>query len=240
VLDTNLGTLFADFVVFAAGPYSLLFAQELGYGLDLGILPVAGSFFSAGEFVKGKVCRPQVANRPFAELHMDPDVLNQQDSRLGPTTKPLPLMERHHYGTFFDFIKLPNVSLRGLFALFVILFTNKLVGYVLKNVIFDFPIIGKLLLLRDARLIIPTLRYDDLKARRGAGGIRPQIVNLTTMKLEMGDSSIVGDNIIFNTTPSPGASICLGNAERDARRVAEYLKVRFDEEAFERDLCLGH
>ena len=37
-LDTPSGLVFADTIVFAAGPYSLFFAQKLGYGLDYGIL----------------------------------------------------------------------------------------------------------------------------------------------------------------------------------------------------------
>ena len=61
------------------------------------------------------------------------------------------------------------------------------------------------------------------KLRRGAGGIRPQIVNLNNGELEMGDKTIVGDRVIFNTTPSPGASVCLQNAERDALRLMEFM-----------------
>ena len=33
-------------------------------------------------------------------------------------------------------------------------------------------------------------------------------------------------------TPSPGATSCLGNAERDIKIVAEYLNLKFDEEKF--------
>jgi malate dehydrogenase (quinone) len=39
-----------------------------------------------------------------------------------------------------------------------------------------------------------------------------------------------GKGIIFNMTPSPGATSCLGNAERDIKVVCEYLK-EFDEAA---------
>ena len=54
----------------------------------------------------------------------------------------------------------------------------------------------------------------------------------------MGDSSIVGNNIIFNTTPSPGASVCLGNAHRDAKKIVEFLGPGywFDEEKFQKEL----
>ncbi len=240
-LTTSKGEVSGRVVVFAAGSYSLLFAQMLGHGMDLAILPVAGSFFSAGPLLNGKVYRCQIEGMPFAAIHGDPDVLNQSDTRFGPTTKPLPLMERHRYRTFTDFTKLPLFSIRGLIALMKILWSKRLFTYVVRNALYDVPVIGKLLFLREARVIVPTLRYRDLKLRRGVGGIRPQIVNLTTGKLEMGDKTIVADNCIFNTTPSPGASVCLANAVRDAARVVSFLgsEYRFDQEGMERDLGIA-
>ena len=229
----------ADMVVFAAGPYSLFFAQKLGYGLEYGILSVAGSFYDAGHWLDNKVYRMQVEGRPFAEIHGDPDILDMAKTRFGPTTKVLPLMERHHYETFKDFMQLPLLrTLRGIASLFKILWKRKLVWYVFKNILFDIPIIGKWLFLQEVKKVVPTMRYCDLKLRKGAGGIRPQIVNLKTMDLEMGDASLVGDKIIFNTTPSPGASVCLGNARRDAKRIIEFLcpDYNFDEELFQKEL----
>ncbi len=238
VIETGNETFKTEMVVFAAGSYSLFFAHKLEYGKQYGILPVAGSFYSSGEWVRGKVYRVQVEGRPFAEIHGDPDVLNAKDTRFGPTTKPLPLMERHNYKTFFDFIKLPLASFKGIAIICKIIIKNKLFGYVAKNMIYDLPVIGKFFFLREARVIIPALRYSDLKLRRRVGGIRPQIVDLKTGTLQMGDATIVGDNIIFNTTPSPGASICLGNAKRDAIELMNFSKgkYQFDTEAFEKEL----
>ncbi len=242
ILYTDKGVFTTKVVVFAAGAYSLLFAQQLSYGMDYGILPVAGSFYSSKKLVNGKVYRMQVEGRPFAEVHCDPDVLDQEVSRFGPTTKPLPLMERHHYKTFWDFIKLPIVSFRGLSALMKIIIQNHLLAYILRNVVYDLPIVGKLFFLREARVIIPTITRHDLYLRKGAGGIRPQIVNLKTGKLEMGDKRILGearDTCIFNTTPSPGASVCLANAIRDAEHITRYYFYptgRFDKKRLEADL----
>lgn len=238
IIRTPKEIINAKVVVFAAGPYSLYFAQRLGYGLDYGILSVAGSFYDAGHWLSNKVYRMQVEGRPFAEVHGDPDILDMNKTRFGPTTKPLPLMERHHYETFKDFMQLPLLNtVRGIMSLFKVLWKRKLTLYVLKNILFDLPIIGKALFLREVRQIIPTMRYGDLKLRKGAGGIRPQIVNIKTGDLEMGDASMVGDNIIFNTTPSPGASVCLGNAHRDAKRIVEFIgKGVFDEELFQEEL----
>ena len=45
----------------------------------------------------------------------------------------------------------------------------------------------------------------------------------------MGDAKIYGENIIFNITPSPGASVCLKNAELDTRKILDFLKENFGE-----------
>jgi len=241
-LETSQGICTADVVVFAAGSYSLFFAQKLGYGLNYGILSVAGSFYSAGHLLDNKIYRMQVEGRPFAEIHGDPDILNMNDTRFGPTTKPLPLMERHHNETFKDYMQLPLAStLRGVASVLKILWKQRLMWYVFKNALFDIPVIGKALFLLEARKIVPTLRYGDLKLRKHAGGVRPQLVDLETGELEIGDASLVGDNIIFNTTPSPGASVCLGNAHRDAIRIVDFLNkmgrnYHFDEEQFQKEL----
>jgi malate dehydrogenase (quinone) len=53
----------------------------------------------------------------------------------------------------------------------------------------------------------------------------------------MGEAKIVGDDIIFNITPSPGASTCLKNAMRDTRTLLSFLDgdYAFDETAFRAD-----
>ena len=56
--------------------------------------------------------------------------------------------------------------------------------------------------------------------------------------LKSGEDNVLGDKIIFNITPSPGASTCLGNAYSDASKIVEFLgnKYKFNKEAFEKDL----
>jgi malate dehydrogenase (quinone) len=238
VVETNHSTIRARTVVFEAGAYSLHFAHMLGYGQNFAILSVAGSFYSGGKLLNGKVYQPQIENIPFAAIHGDADILNPEDTRFGPTTKPLPLMERHQYRTFWDWVRLGLFSPRGVRAVIRVLWKNHLIGYVLKNWVFDLPVIGTWFFLREVRPIVPTIRYGDLKLRRGAGGIRPQIIDLEKGDLIMGDATIVGDRCLFNTTPSPGASVCLANAKRDVAQVVRFLGEggSFDEAAFEREL----
>jgi malate dehydrogenase (quinone) len=53
----------------------------------------------------------------------------------------------------------------------------------------------------------------------------------------LGEASInTGKGILFNMTPSPGATSCLGNAERDMHTIVKYLDLAYDEEAFLKDL----
>jgi malate dehydrogenase (quinone) len=89
---------------------------------------------------------------------------------------------------------------------------------------------------------VPSIRLDEIKFAPRVGGTRPQIINNTTKKLEMGEAKIVGEKIIFNITPSPGASTCLGNAFEDAMKLMEFLdnRYRFDKEQFENDLVTGN
>jgi malate dehydrogenase (quinone) len=84
------------------------------------------------------------------------------------------------------------------------------------------------LFLQDARKIVPSLKYKDLHFGKGLGGIRPQVVNTITKKLEMGEAEIVGGNILFNITPSPGASVSLKNAEQDTLKIIGFFKSKFN------------
>jgi malate dehydrogenase (quinone) len=77
--------------------------------------------------------------------------------------------------------------------------------YILRNFSYDLPALGKYFYLRDARKIVPSLKYRELRFDPAIGGIRPQLVNIREKKLEMGEAKILGDKIIFNITPSPGA-----------------------------------
>ena len=88
--------------------------------------------------------------------------------------------------------------------------------------------------------MFPGSKLEEIKFAKKVGGTRPQIINNNTRKLELGEAKIVGEKIIFNITPSPGASTCLGNAFEDASKLMEFLgnKYTFNREQFEKDLVL--
>ena len=110
-------------------------------------------------------------------------------------------------------------------------------NYMLKNILFEVPIIRKFLFLKDVRKIIPSLRFRDLSFAHRIGGIRPQLIDKDNQKLLMGEAKINTKNgLIFNMTPSPGGTSCMENAEIDMRIICEYLGATIDEEKFAKEL----
>jgi malate dehydrogenase (quinone) len=237
-VKTNKGEIRSRVVVVAAGGHSLMIAKSLGYGKNLSILSMAGSFYTAPKVLNGKVYTIQAAKLPFAAIHGDPEVHNDNITRFGPTAKPIFFLERHNYSTFLEYWKTFGLGLSPILSLFKIIFDKVLFNYVILNALYDLPFIGKRLFLKQIRMVVPNIKLDEIKYARGIGGTRPQIVNNTTRKLEMGEAKLAGDKIIFNITPSPGASTCLGNAYSDTTKIIEFLdnQYKFDREAFQRDL----
>ena len=215
-----------------------MIAKSLGYGKNLSILSMAGSFYTAPKVLNGKVYTIQVAKLPFAAIHGDPEVHNENITRFGPTAKPIFQLERHNSSTFLEYWRTFGLGLSPIISLFKIIFDKVLFSYIVINFLYDLPFIGKRLFIRQIRTIVPGMKMNELKYARGIGGTRPQIVNNTTRKLEMGEAKLTGDKIIFNITPSPGASTCLGNAYTDTSKIMEFLdnKFKFNKEAFEKDL----
>jgi len=238
VAKTNNGEIQASAIVIAAGGHSLMIAKSLGYGKNLSVLSMAGSFYTGPKVLNGKVYTIQVPKLPFAAIHGDPEVHDENITRFGPTAKPIFLLERYNRSTFFEYWKTFGLGLSPVISLFKIIFDKVLFSYIFTNFLYDMPFIGKRLFIKQVRKIVPNIKLDELKYARGIGGTRPQIVNNTTRKLELGEAKLTGDKIIFNITPSPGASTCLGNAYSDTSKIIEFLdnKFKFNKEAFEKDL----
>lgn len=233
---TPKGDIVARAVVVAAGPHSLIFAKSLGYGKELGLLPVAGSFYRAKGLLKGKVYTMQIKKLPFAAVHGDPNVNNPLETRFGPTAKVLPLLERHNWRTLLDFLRTSVFTWDGVLSLFAVITDKTIFRYVVKNLLFDVPLIGKRMFLKEVQKIVPTLKLAELEYGKGLGGVRPQVVNTKEKKMEMGAAKIVGAGIIFDITPSPGASVCLDNASKNAAEIGNFLKdYVFDEKRFNAD-----
>jgi len=234
----NGETYTADFVVVNAGAHSLFLAHRMGYGKHMGCLPMAGSFYMTEDhFLNGKVYMVQNNKLPFAALHGDPDILADEKTRFGPTALMLPKLERYKSGTYLDFFKTLNFDLHIVKIFWDLLKDSDIRNYVFRNFLFEVPLINKGLFVKDAQKIVPSLSVDDIHYAQGFGGVRPQVLDKEKEKLMLGEASInPGNGIIFNMTPSPGATSCLGNAERDLKVITDYLDLTFDETQFLNDL----
>lgn len=241
VVKTKGDTFYADFVVVDAGAHSLFLAHRMGFGLELGCLPVAGSFYMTNQkLLNGKVYMIQNPKLPFAALHGDPDVLAGGNTRFGPTALILPKLERYKSGTYMDFWKTLRFDKKIAAALWKLFKERDIRNYILKNFLFEIPFINKYLFLQDARKIVPGLKLDEFSYAEGFGGVRPQVLDKDKQKLMLGEASIfTGEGLIFNMTPSPGATSCLGNAERDLKYIVKYLGKNFDQERFNDELTEG-
>lgn len=236
-LETPQQSFLAKTVVIAAGAYSLLFAKSLGYGLNYALLSVAGSFYKAHSLLNGKVYTLQSKKLPFAAIHGDPEVHDRTVTRFGPTAKVLLQLERYRPATVLDYFKTAGLSLPALLSFAAILGDFTILRYILRNLLYDVPVIGKRLFIQEVRRIVPNIRLEDLHYAKGYGGVRPQIVNTQTRKLELGEAKIIGDRILFHITPSPGASTCLQNAEADTEKLVAFLgeDYTFDKARFHQD-----
>ncbi|TNF35225.1 MAG: FAD-dependent oxidoreductase [Gammaproteobacteria bacterium] len=232
------GTCFlARSIVVCAGGHSLKLAHDLGYGLHYSCLPVAGSYYFTPQLLNGKVYTVQNEKLPFAAIHGDPDVLVPGATRFGPTALILPILERYNYKTLPDFLQVFRFDHRVAKVLMDLFRVKDIRNYMIKNMLFEIPLIRKMLFLKDARKIIPSLRMRDLKFADRVGGIRPQLIDKDHCKLLLGEAKIdTGIGAIFNMTPSPGGTSCLENAELDIRKIAQYLQASIDEAGFKKDL----
>jgi malate dehydrogenase (quinone) len=239
-LQTKDGREFkAKMIVVNAGAHSLHIAHQMGYGLEYGQLPVAGSFYKSNtRLLKGKVYMVQNPKLPFAALHGDPDVTLEHNTRFGPTALVLPKLERFKgNSTIKDFFQTLRFDGKIVKIFLDLLKDASIRNYILRNFLFEIPYFGKKLFLKDAKKIIPSLKMSDVEYAKGFGGVRAQILSKPEQKLVLGEASInTGDGIIFNMTPSPGATSCLGNGYRDVKIVCEFLDKNFNEEEFKKDL----
>jgi malate dehydrogenase (quinone) len=239
IVETGSTSFQARSIVVCAGGHSLKLAHDLGYGHHFSVLPVAGSYYFTPQVLKGKVYTVQNDALPFAAIHGDPDVMVPGKTRWGPTALVLPVLERYNWDTLQDFWRVFRFDRKVWDVLYDLLKVSDIRNYMLKNFLFEVPILRRALFLKDARKIVPDLKYKDLEFAHHVGGIRPQLIDKDHRKLMMGEAKIdTGVGAVFNMTPSPGATCCLENAEVDMRKVAKHLGATVDEEAFANDLLV--
>ena len=239
IRTANRLSLSADFVVADAGAHSLWLAHKMGLGQDLSTICIAGSFYlTKQKLLNGKVYMMQNPKLPFAALHGDPDLLAGGCTRFGPTALTMPKLERYKgCRSVPEFFQSLNFDMDVAKVIWQNFGDSEVRDFLIRNIGFEIPILGKKLFVKNARKIIPSIREEDIYYAKGFGGVRPQVISHSQKKLLLGEARI-GENpgIIFNMTPSPGATSCLGNALRDAKSACEYLGVSFDDAKFDAEM----
>lgn len=227
----------ARHVVINAGAHSLLMAQQMGYGLNYSCLPVAGSFYFTPDLLRGKVYTVQNDKLPFAAIHGDPDVRAPGKTRFGPTALLLPLLERYRPASFWEFLKVLRLDWAVLTVFWQLFKVTDIRNYIVKNLLFEVPWLRRWLFLADARKIVPDMTLADLSFAKGYGGVRPQLIDKQQQRLMLGEASIQArPGLVFNVTPSPGGTCCLGNGAADVEAIAARLGCRFNRDRLAAEL----
>ncbi len=238
VVKTNQGTIEAENVITCAGGHSLLMAHKMGHGLDYSVLPMGGSFYFTPELLNGKVYTVQNPNLPFAAVHGDVDLLVEGKTRFGPTALALPMLERYKYKSILDFFKVFRLNPDVMAIARDLLKVKDIRNYFLKNLLYEVPTLQRYLFMKEIRKIVPSITFKEVRYANRFGGIRPQLLDKKARKLVLGEAKIdPGNGIIFNMTPSPGATSCLQNAEKDVRTVCSRLGLTFDEDRHREELA---
>ncbi|MEA1891082.1 MAG: FAD-dependent oxidoreductase [Campylobacterota bacterium] len=229
---------YSDYVVVNAGAHSLLLAHKMGHGKDFSCLPVGGSFYySKVDSLKSKVYTIQNPKLPFAAIHGDPDIVHDNVVRFGPTAIVLPKLERYHHAHFLDFIETLAPSPEVIEVFYDLMHDSDIREYAIKNFLYEVPGVRRKLFAKEVRKIVPFMTEDDIEFADGVGGLRPQVIDKKTKKLFLGEAKIeTGEGVVFNMTPSPGATSCLGNAYTDAELICEFLGNKFNKKLFNKEL----
>jgi len=229
---------YSDYVVVNAGAHSLLLAHRMGHGEDFSCLPVGGSFYySKVESITSKIYTIQNPKLPFAAIHGDPDIVEDNMVRFGPTAIVLPKLERYHHAHFLDFLETLAPSPEVIEVFYDLMHDSDIREYAIKNFLYEVPGIRRKLFAKEVQKIVPSITEDDIDFADGVGGLRPQVIDKKTKKLFLGEAKIETDEgIVFNMTPSPGATSCLGNAFTDAELICKFLGNNFDTKKFNHEL----
>jgi malate dehydrogenase (quinone) len=226
-------TLHCKFLVVSAGTYSLHLAQTMGKGKHFSVLPVSGSFYFAPEVLKGKVYTVQNPKLPFAAIHGDPDMTKPNTTRFGPTALMLPVLERFNAKTALGFLESFHFTKGTASTLFHLMKDKDIREFIYENIGYEVPVLGKKSFLKQVLKIVPSMQLDDLDFADHTTGVRPQLIDEEKSELLMGAAKFSdGDGVIFNMTPSPGATSAFANAAEDMVTVTSHLGRNIDRTSF--------
>lgn len=190
-ITTSQGDMHAGYVVNAAGLYADKLARDFGFSRDYRILPFKGLYLYADEgkqSVHTNIYPVPDLNNPFLGVHYT--IAVDGKTKIGPTA--IPALWREHYQGLenFNFAEFLEVMLREskLFLLNEFDFRKLAIGELSK---YHRPTMAQLA----SRLVTGV---DARNYRKwGKPGIRAQLINIKTNKLEM-DFKFEGDSKSFH------------------------------------------
>ncbi len=227
------GTYSARAVVVSAGAHTLSFAKSLGYGDTLSIIPVLGRFYHSKKVLDGKVYTMPRGKIPFLSVHGDPDINHANQTRYGPTITPYPFLERPNLSVAIDNLKSMGLDYDTVMSYSKIMRNGDIRHAILRNLSYSLPLFGKSEFVKnEVNKIVPRLTARDVHEHAGEGGIRPQIVDRKKGEIMLGEGKIKKGGLVFNITPSPGASSCMKIAFDDAVYITNHIGAKFYRERF--------
>src|SRR5947208_576996 len=227
----NGGSFSARYLVVSAGSYTLSFAKQLGLGGDFVAFPVAGKFYTSPSVINGKVYTFQEEGVPFAATHADRE-WDGAVTRYGPTATPTLMFEKNKpdMKEFID--NLDPVLLDTIIS------KKTIRNIMLKNIAYSLPVVGRRLFWKyEARKIVPSIPYADLKPAPEFGGVRTVGISKRTRELKLGEFSLPEvrqDRVQMcpNMAPSPGASGSLGIAYKNVVNITRALGLDVEDQKF--------
>ncbi len=239
-------------LIISAGAHSLYLAKQMNHCQYLSVAPIAGDFFRTRKVLNGKVYTIQNPNIPFAAVHGDPDLQETGMTRWGPTARFVSRLDKFDKKTAKDWRKSFG-GLSALASLVDILTDVEKTAFMGKNFLYQLPFgLSRYTFAPSIRKVVPAIKASQIEFAEGVGGVRPQIIDTRAphgKKLLLGEAKVIIDgdtetlihgetktadgNLIVNMTPSPGATMCMGNAEYDVRHITRVLGLPFNQAKFE-------
>jgi malate dehydrogenase (quinone) len=145
----------------------------------------------------------------------------------------LPVLERFNSKTALGFMESFHFSTGTAKTLFHLMKDKDIREFIYKNIGYEIPVHGKKSFLKEVLKIVPSMKLDDLDFADHTTGVRPQLIDEKNAELLMGAAKFSdGDGVIFNMTPSPGATSAFANAAEDLVTVTEYLGRTIHQESY--------
>jgi L-2-hydroxyglutarate oxidase len=204
VVRTTSGTFQAGYVVNAAGLYADAVAKTFGFSRDYRILPFKGLYLysseSPGSLRTNVYPVPDLRN-PFLGVHFTITV--DGHAKIGPTAIPAFWREQYGGGKHFRVSELGEILLRQFSLLFSARFDF------VRLAIDELRKYSRARMVKLASAMVRGVAPEQFR-RWGKPGIRAQLLNVRTRKLEM-DFVFEGDDRSFHilNAVSPGFTCCL-------------------------------